>query len=123
METKPHTKTNTTESRNENLTCWRTATNPQCLRVETTSEIYLFPYGYFRRAKLSREGNKDTVEIQFQDTIVIAKGKGLEPLGDALARLGVERIRMCPEKYGAGTKESVIIEIEIGRNSKDSPVI
>lgn len=113
METKSHAKTNTTDSRDENLTCWRTATNPQCLRVETTSEIHLFPYGYFRHAKLSREGNKDAVQIEFQDTIVIAKGKSLEPLCDALARLGVERIRMCPDKYAANAQAGVIVEINI----------
>lgn len=121
METKHHAKTNRTDSRDENLTCWRTATGPQCLRVETTSEIHLFAYGYFRHAKFSREGNKDAVEIEFSGITAIAKGKNLEPLCDALARLGVERIRICPEKYGMGTKESIIVEIEIKRNGKDNP--
>jgi len=102
------------------LTCWRTATNPQCLRVETTSEIHLFPYGYFRHAKFSREGNKDAIEIQFQDATVIAKGKNLEPLCDALARLGVERIRLRPEKYGSGIKDNIINEIEIQPSSKSN---
>jgi hypothetical protein len=118
METTPLTKANATESRNENLTCWRTATNPQCLRVETTSEIHLFAYGYFRHAKFSREGNKDTIGIEFSGITVIAKGKKLEPLCDALARLGVERIRLCPEKYGMGIKEGIIIEIEVRQTER-----
>jgi hypothetical protein len=69
--------------------------------VETNSEIHLFPYGYFCRAKLFRQGKKDVVEIQFQDVMVIAKGKNLETLCDALARLAVERIKFCPERYEA----------------------
>jgi hypothetical protein len=113
MENAPNTKTSTTQSRNENLTCWQTATSPQCLRVETTSEVHLFPYGYFCRAKFSREGNSDTIEIQFQETVVIAKGKGLEPLCDALARLGVERIKITPAKYAAAAKEGYVSQIEI----------
>ena len=114
METKPHAKANATDERTENLTCWRMATSPQCLRVETTDEIHLFPYGYFQHAKFSRQGNKDIVEIQFQDVTVIAKGKYLESLYDALARLAVERIRLQPEKYEwFGKNEGFIEEIEI----------
>ncbi len=118
METKPHTKANAAESRNENLTCWRTTTNPQCLRVETSSEFHLFPYGYFRHAKLWREANNDIVEIDFQGATVVAMGKSLESLYDALARLGVERIRICPAKYEAGGKEGTIMAIAIRQNTK-----
>jgi hypothetical protein len=119
METKPHAKANRTDSWDENLTCWRTATGPQCLRVETTSEIHLFPYGYFRHAKLSREGNKETIEIEFHDITVITKGKGLEPLCDALARLGIERIKACAEKYRVLAKAEGIIEsIEVKNYAK-----
>lgn len=54
------------------------------------------------------------VEIRFQDTSVIAKGTNLEPLYDALARMAVERIKVCPEKYGVITrKEGMIEELEI----------
>jgi hypothetical protein len=120
METKSHAKTNATDSRNENLTCWRTATSPQCLRVETTSEIHLFPYGYFQHAKFSRQGNKDIMEIQFQDVTVIAKGKNLELLCDALARLSVERIKTCPDDYGIDAKEGTIADIEIKKNEKSA---
>ncbi len=114
METKHHAKTDATDERTENLTCWRTVTSPQCLRVETTDEIHLFPYGYFQHAKFSRQGNKDILEIQFQDATVIAKGKNLELLYDALARLAVEHMKIFPEKYGsiASTKE-IIETIEI----------
>jgi hypothetical protein len=112
METKSHAKTNATDERTENLTCWRTATSPQCLRVETTSEIHLFPYGYFQHAKFSRQGNKDIVEIQFQNVTVIAKGKNLELFCEALARLSVERIKTCPDNYGMNAKEGIITDIE-----------
>ncbi|MGH7975419.1 MAG: hypothetical protein ACREC8_02020 [Limisphaerales bacterium] len=118
METKPHAKANATDGRTENLTCWHTATSPQCLRVETTSEIHLFPYGYFQHAKFSRQGNKDIVEILFQDTTVIARGKNLELLCDALARLSVERIKTCPDNYGINVKEGVIADIEIKKNGR-----
>jgi hypothetical protein len=82
--------------------------------VETTSEIHLFVYGYFQHVKFTRQGNKDTVEIMFQDQTVIAKGKNLESLCDALARLAVERINSCPEKYAnisgnEGTIENIVI--------------
>lgn len=120
MENTPNTKTNATRSQNENLTCWQTATSAQCLRVETISEVHLFPYGYFCRAKFSREENCDTIEIQFQETVVIAKGKGLEPLCDALARLGVERIKIRPEKYGATGKEGFVSDIEIRKVGKEN---
>lgn len=114
METKPPAKANATDERAANLTCWRTATSPQCLRVETTNEVHLFPYGYFQHAKLARQGNKDVIEIQFQDETVIAKGKNLESLCDALARLAVERINSHPEKYAKIAKNEGMIEtIEI----------
>jgi hypothetical protein len=117
MESKTHSPDDAaTDAWEKNLTCWRTASGPQCLRVETTSEIHLFPYGYFQHAKFSRDGNKDAIQIRFQDQIVIAKGKGLEPLCAALERLAVERIRGRPEKYEElGKSEGVIEEIEIKR--------
>jgi hypothetical protein len=82
--------------------------------VETVNEIHLFPYGYFQHAKFIRQNGRDAVEIQFQDRIVMVKGKGLEPLCDALERLAVERIKICPEKYRViARNEGVIEEIEI----------
>jgi hypothetical protein len=102
------------DSRTKNLTCWRTATNPQCLRVETINEVHLFPYGYFQHAKFIRQNGKDVIEVQFQDRTVTIKGKGLEPLCDALERLAVARIKTCPEKYKAlGKNEGVVEDIEI----------
>jgi len=114
METQTNPSNNTaTDARTKNLTCWRTATSPQCLRVETTNEVHLFPYGYFQHAKFIRQSGKDVVQIQFQDRIITVKGKGLEPLCDALERLAVERIRVRPEKYeGLGKSEGVIEKIE-----------
>ena len=44
----------------------------------------------------------------------MVKGKGLEPLCDALERLAVERIKVRPEKYeGVAKNEGIINEIEI----------
>src|ERR1035441_10214192 len=110
---KPHNKTDSTTESAKNLTCWRTATSPQCLRVEATNEVHLFPYGYFQHAKFIRQSGMDVVQIQFQDRIVFVKGKGLEPLCDALERLAVERIRMRAEKYGAIAEKGTTEEIEI----------
>ena len=111
---KPHNKTDSTNESAKNLTCWRTATSPQCLRVETTSEVHLFPYGYYQHAKFVRQSSKDVLQIQFQDRMVTVKGKGLEPLCDALERLAVERIRLRPEKYeGLGKSEGTIEEIDV----------
>jgi hypothetical protein len=82
--------------------------------VETTSEIHLFPYGYFQHAKFIRENGKDVVQIQFQDRIIMVKGKGLEPLCDALERLAVERIRIRPPKFvGLAKNEGTIDEIDV----------
>ena len=122
METQTNSSNDTTtDARTKNLTCWRTATNPQCLRVETVNEVHLFPYGYFQHAKFIRQSGKDVVQIQFQDRIVMVKGKGLEPLCDALERLAVERIKICPEKYGAiARNEGVIEEIEIKQRGKEN---
>ena len=121
METKHHPE-KTTDVPDKNLTCWQTATSPQCLRVETVNEVHLFPYGYFQHAKFIRQTGKDMVEIQFQDRIVIVKGKGLEPLCDALERLAVESIRVRPEKYERlGKNEGVVEEIEIKRGGKENP--
>ncbi len=122
---KPQNKTDSTDESAKNLTSWRTATSPQCLRVETTNEVHLFPYGYFQHAKFVRQGGKETVQIQFQDRIVLVKGKGLEPLCDALERLAVERIRLRPEKYeGLGKSEGTIEEIDVkekgGQNSPNA---
>ncbi len=122
METQTNSSNDTaTDARTKNLTCWRTATSPQCLRVETTNEVHLFPYGYFQRAKFIRQNGRDIVQIQFQDRIVMVKGKGLEPLCDALERLAVERIKICPEKYGAiARNEGVIEDIEIKQRDKEN---
>jgi hypothetical protein len=122
---KPHNKTDSTNESAKNLTCWRTATSPQCLRVETTNEIHLFPYGYYQHAKFIRQSGKDVLQIQFQDRIVTVKGKGLETLCDALERLAVERIKLRPEKYeGLGKNEGAIEEIEVKergeRNSQNA---
>ncbi len=119
METKTHSPDDAaTNAWEKNLTCWRTASGPQCLRVETASEIHLFPYGCFQHAKFSRDGNKDVVQIRFQDQIVIAKGKSLEPLCAALERLAVERITMRPEKAaGLGRNERIIEASEIKKAS------
>ena len=115
METKTRSPDDAaTDAWEKNLTCWRAASGPQCLRVETAAEIHLFPYGYFQHAKLSRDGNKDVLQIRFQDQIVIAKGKGLGPLCAALERLAVERIRVRPEKYeGLGRNEGIIEDIDV----------
>jgi hypothetical protein len=89
------------------------------LRVETTNEIHLFPYGYYQHAKFVRQNGKDVLQIQFQDRIVLVKGKSLEPLCDALERLAVERIRLRPEKYAAVTKSEGIIEgIEVKKSNE-----
>ena len=109
------------DTRAKNLTCWRTATSPQCLRVETAAEIHLFPYGYFQHAKFSRQENKDTIEIRFQDALVVAKGKNLESLYDALASLAVERIRLHPEKYESIARgEGLVERIEIKKREVKS---
>ena len=122
MESKTRPSNDTAkDAQAKNLTCWRTATSPQCLRVETVNEVHLFPYGYFQHAKFIRQTGKDVVEIQFQDRIVTIKGKGLEPLCDVLERLSVERIRLRPEKYeGLGKSEGIIEEIEIRKIEEKS---
>lgn len=107
------------ESWDEGLTCWRTASGPQCLRVERANEVHLFAYGYFQYASFSQEGNKEVVQIQFQDWIVNVKGNGLEPLCAALERLAVERIRLAPEKYEHILKgEGFVEDIEIKKVSE-----
>jgi hypothetical protein len=119
---KPHNKTDSTNESAKNLTCWRTATSPQCLRVETTNEVHLFPYGYYQHAKFVRQSGKDVLQIKFQDRIVTVKGKGLEPLCDALERLAVERIRLRPEKYeGLGKSEGTIEEIDVKEKGEQNP--
>jgi len=122
MEAKIRTSSDAaSESWDEGLTCWRTASGPQCLRVETTSEAHLFAYGYFQYASFSKLENKEIVQIQFHEWIVIIKGNGLEPLCAALERLAVERIRMSPEKYeqilnGKGFVENIEIRHARERN-------
>jgi hypothetical protein len=87
--------------------------------VENTNEVHLFPYGYFQHAKFIRQCGKDVVQIQFQDRIIMVKGKGLEPLCDALERLAVERIKVRPEKYdGLGKSEGIIEEIVIKQSNE-----
>ena len=99
--------------------CWRTATSPQCLRVETMDEIHLFPYGYFQYARFFQNGNREIVQIQFHDWIVTVKGKGLEPLCAALERLAVERVCATPEKYAQILKGNGFVEeIEIKKVSE-----
>jgi hypothetical protein len=110
-------QSNSAEARNENLTCWRASTSPQCLRVETSSEIYLLPYGYFQHAIFSRKNNDDFIVLSFGGTSLRVKGKRLESLIGALARLGVEQINVRPAKYVTNNSESVITEIEISKNS------
>jgi hypothetical protein len=89
--------------------------------VETTNEVHLFPYGYFQHAKFIRQSGKDVVQIQFQDRIVSVKGKGLEPLCDALERLAVERISPSSSHWGgkqlfqeAGMCKSLVLLLSAG---------
>lgn len=114
MENKTNSTNDKTESWDADLACWRTATSPQCLRVEAGDEVHFFPYGYFQHAKFTRQSGKDVIQIQFQDHIAVVTGKGLDPLCDALQRLAVECIKTCPEKYGTiARNEGVIENIEI----------
>jgi len=109
---------------NKSLKCWRTSsTGPQCLRVETGGEIHLFPYGYFQYAKFSNENQEDTIQIQFQDRVVLAKGRGLKPLCEALCKFSIEQIRICPEKLtDFGKDEGIIEEIQIQNRKSDVQV-
>ena len=109
-------KSNPAEPKTENLECWRTSTNPQCLRVETITEIHLLPYGYFQHAIFSRKDNSDCLLLRFGGTSVHVKGKRLDSLVAAVARLGVEQISLRPEKYVVKTSESIITEIEVRTN-------
>ena len=82
----------------------------------------MFPYGYYQHAKFVRQSGKDVLQIKFQDRIVTVKGKGLEPLCDALERLAVERIRLRPEKYeGLGKSEGTIEEIDVKEKGEQNP--
>jgi hypothetical protein len=123
MEAKNRSSSDTaSESWDKGLTCWRTASGPQCLRVETTKEVHLFAYGYFQHARFFQDGNKEVVQIQFQDRITVIKGKGLEPLCVALERLAVECIRISPEKYEEILKGNGFIEdIEIKKAGEPRP--
>jgi hypothetical protein len=109
-------KPNSTEPKNEDLACWRASTNPQCLRVETIAEIHLLPYGYFQHAVFSRKDNRDFLLLRFGGTSVRVKGKRLDSLVAAIARLGVEQINLRPEKYVVKTSECIVTEIEVHAN-------
>ena len=53
-----------------------------------------------------------------------AKGKGLEPLCDALEPLAVERIRLRPEKYQEpGNNEGLVEDIEIKNLARNERAI
>ena len=112
---------NAAEARNENLTCWRAATSPQCLRIETALEIHLLPYGYFQHAVFSRKNNNDCLLVEFTGTSIYITGKRLEALVDAFARLGVEHINVRPAKYVTSNSESVITEIEVSKVGDSKP--
>jgi hypothetical protein len=114
-------QSNSPEARNENLTCWRAATSPQCLRVETALEIHLLPYGYFQHAVFSRKGNDDCLLVLFVGTSLHIKGKRLDTLVDAMARLGVEQMNVRPAKYVINNSESVITEIEVSKTGDAKP--
>ena len=111
-------KSNPPEPQTQSLASWQTATNPLCLRIETVNKTYLFPYGYFRRATFAREGNKEIIEILFQDSTVIAKGSGLEILCDALSRFGVDFIVARPVKYVVRPGVGCIQEITVRENTE-----
>jgi hypothetical protein len=121
METKTNSSNNAAaNTRAKNLTCWRTDTSPQCLRVNTGYEVHVFPYGYFQHAKFSRRGGNDVVQIQFHERLVTIKGKGLEPLCDALERLAVVSVQVRPEKYAAlNPNAGVVATIEIVEIGKE----
>lgn len=115
-------QSNSAEARNEKLTCWRAATSPQCLRVETASETHLLPYGYFQHAVFSRKNNDDCILLLFAGTSLRIKGKRLESLVDALARLGVEQMNVRPAKYVTSNSESVITEIEVKNLGREEQI-
>jgi hypothetical protein len=123
METKGHATNNeATDAWDKSLKCWRTSSSgPQCLQVETNDEVHLFPYGYFQHAKFFKEMEKDVIQIQFQDRIILAKGTGLKTLCDALGKFTVELIKACPKKYAAIAKsEGTIEDIQIKQRGQEN---
>ena len=115
METKTRTDGEpSTASRTKDVTCWSTDSSAQCLRVEKSGEVHLFPYGYFQYAKLTQDSATETLHIQFQDRVVNVIGKNLESLCGALARLAVDRIRLLPSAQRTFQKSEGLVEkIEI----------
>ena len=103
MQTKDRPQMDTgTETRDENLSCWKTAASPQCLRIELSDGTqFLLPYGYFEDAKLTRDGDQEILELQFKAHRFIAKGRGLSELFVMLQTLSVEWLRACPPRYRA----------------------
>jgi hypothetical protein len=82
--------------------------------VEKPGEIHLFPYGYFQHAKLVTDSAGETLEIQFQDRLIVVTGKSLEALCSSLQRLAVDRIRLLPKAHRPFPKsEGFIDTIEI----------
>jgi hypothetical protein len=113
METSPRAKDESIpESRAKDLRCWSTSSNAQCLRVETSSEIHLFPYGYFEHAKFVTNSVDQVLSIRFRESVVAVTGKNLEPLCGALQRLAVDCIRIISHPKFAKS-EGVIEKIEI----------
>lgn len=95
------------------MTCWQTATSPQCLRVESADGTHLLPYGYFQHAKYSRADSKEVILLTFGQISVRVKGKKLDELLTAISRFGVEQIKVLPEKYSGLSSEGVICEIKV----------
>jgi hypothetical protein len=99
------------ETRDESLNCWKTGSNPQCLRIELSEgPQFLLPYGYFEAAKLTRGGEEERLELQFKSNRFVVKGRGLDELFVALQTLSVEWLRDCPQRYRALAKGQCGVE-------------
>ena len=113
METNPRAKDESTpESRAKDLRCWSTSSNAQCLRIETSSEIHLFPYGYLEHAKFVTNSGGQVLSIRFREFVVTVTGKNLDSLCVALERLAVDCIRMISHPKFSKS-EGLIERIEI----------
>lgn len=108
------------DDESKSIVCWNKDTQAQCLRVELSSAIFVFPYAHLLSAKLARVENRDVLEVSLSSHAIRVSGRNLREVLLALQKFAVEWVKEVPPRYHRlVAREAVLIEaIEVQERSE-----
>jgi len=111
IKTQAHKHMKERDDEREGIVYWNKDAQAQCLRVESDNEVFVFPYAHLLSVRLTREENREILEISFSTHTVQVSGRNLRELLPSLQKLSVEWLREAPVRYAVlASKDAVFIE-------------